>query len=83
MDTSKYYKERETGIYLGRFLFAAPDCPDGAGRGRVGTLLYFIHTNDRMWTPSNGSIKRYTATQWDTLQPPLPEDLEEVTALMV
>ena len=83
MDTSKYYKEKVTGIILGRFLCAVPTHPDAAGRGRLGIFFYFIRTNERLWTPSNGSIKRYRATDWDILKPPVPEDIEEVIAPMV
>jgi hypothetical protein len=80
MDPSKFYKEKGSGKTLGRFLFAAADCPEGAGRGRAGTLFYFIRTNDAMWTPSNGVIKTYT-NHWDTKHPPVPEDLEEVASM--
>jgi hypothetical protein len=78
MDSSKVYKEKSTGKYLGRFLFAAPNNPEGAGRGRYGTFFYFMPNNSQSWNFKVGVIREYTEN-YDVKTPPIPADIEETT----
>ena len=77
MESTKFYKEKATGKYLGRFNFAFADEPEGRGRGRVGTLYYFMPDNSTQWKYPVG-IKRRYAENFDIANPPLPDDIEEV-----
>lgn len=73
MESTKFYKEKATGKYLGRFHFAAADEPDGRGRGRAGTVYYFMPNRNN----TLGVVRRYSEN-FDITNPPLPNDIEEV-----
>ena len=76
MDTTKYYKDASTGVIIGKFAFAARNEPEGAGRGRIGTIYYFEGT-----VYSNQASKYIFRTYHDYYNienPPIPYDIEEI-----
>jgi len=76
MDYNKFYKEKATGEYLGRFLFAHQSDVDGIGRGRDGTIYYFTTNNAREWQYKYGIMKKYS-NLFDLINPELPDDIQE------
>ena len=76
MDTTRIYKDKTTGVVIGRFAFAAYDQPEGASRGTVGTIYYF----EGNVIPNQASryILRTYSMVYDIIDPPVPYDIEHV-----
>ncbi len=72
IDKNTIYKEKGNGKILGKFFFAFANNPEGAGRPRAGTNLYFKKDGDLQYT-----MKHYN-NNWDLENPPLPFDIEPV-----
>lgn len=72
MNNNTIYREKDSGKILGKFIFASENNPEGAGRGRAGTILYFKKDGDLRHT------LKYYDNDWDVKNPPLPFDIEPV-----
>jgi hypothetical protein len=76
MQSTKFYREKETKRYLGRFMFAHQYEPEGFGHGRDGSVYYFMTNNDTQWKFQYGIIKRYSDF-FNLKNPEVPADIEE------
>ena len=68
MEKGKAYQVKATGEMLGTFSFASESNPEGAGRGRDGTIYYFKGEDGKL------KLKMYKE-EFNVKNPPVPDDI--------